>query len=162
MTAAESPMNPRAVYRSTLPFTPERIGAAAIYCSDGRYNEQFDEFLHVQLRLPRYDRVVVPGGAACLAGDISAWRDEDAVAEQLRFLIVSHELERIVLIAHKGCGFYLKRLHVPEGRLRERQQSDLRQAAERIGVLSARVRVEAYIASVEEGAVLFEAIPLQG
>src|SRR5205814_5180899 len=99
------------LWRSSLPFMPERIGAAAIYCSDGRYNEQFDEFLHQRLGLPRYDRVVVPGGAACLAGDISAWRDEEAVVEQLRFLIVSHELERIVLIAHKACGFYLKKLH---------------------------------------------------
>jgi len=153
-------MNPQIVYRSSQPFTPERIGAAAIYCSDGRYNEQFDEFLHKQLGLPRYDRVVVPGGAACLAGDIGAWRDEEAVAEQLRFLIVSHELERIVLIAHKGCGFYLKKLHVSEARVRDRQEADLHKAAERIRGLSAPVAVEAYIAGVEEGAVTFEAVAL--
>jgi hypothetical protein len=149
-----SALNP--VFRSSIPFTHERIGAAAIYCSDGRYNEQFDEFLHHQLGLPRYDRVVVPGGAACLAGDISAWRDEEAVAEQLRFLIVSHELERVVLIAHKGCGFYLKKLHVPEGKVRERQIEDLAKAAERIRSLAARVRVEGYVAGVEDGIVTFE------
>jgi hypothetical protein len=80
------------------------------------------------------------------------------VAEQLRFLIVSHELERIVLIAHKGCGFYLKKLHVPEGRVRERQEADLHKAAERIRGLSAGLAVEAYIAGVEEGAVTFESV----
>jgi hypothetical protein len=153
-------MNPQAVYRSSQPFTHERIGAAAMYCSDGRYNEQFDEFLHQRLGLPRYDRVVVPGGAACLAGDIGAWRDEEAVAEQLRFLIVSHELERIVLIAHKGCGFYVKKLHVPEGSVRERQEADLHKAAERIRTLAPRVAVEAYIAGLDEGCVEFEAVAL--
>lgn len=153
---AEVPSNEASIFRSSIPFTPERIGAAAIYCSDGRYNEQFDEFLHQQLGLPRYDRVVVPGGAACLAGDISAWRDEEAVAEQLRFLIVSHQLDRVVLIAHKGCGFYLKRLHVPEGKVRERQIEDLAKAAERIRLLASRVRVEGYVAGVEDGVVTFE------
>src|SRR3954462_2850530 len=104
---------PPHAFRSSIPYNPERIGAAAIYCSDGRYNEQFDEFLHRHLGLPRYDRVVVPGAPGCLAGHISAWRAEEAVAEQLRFLIESHERERVVLIAHKGCGYYLKRLHAP-------------------------------------------------
>lgn len=148
------------VFQSSIPFTHERVGAAAIYCSDGRYNEQFDEFLHTHLHLPRYDRVVVPGGAACLAGHISAWRDEEAVAEQLRFLIVSHELERIVLIAHKGCGFYLKRLHVAEGAVRARQVEDLEKAAQRIRDLSRSVHVEAYIAGVQDGSVSFESIAI--
>jgi hypothetical protein len=150
---------PSPTFTSSIPFTHERIGAAAIYCSDGRYNEQFDEFLHQQLGLPRYDRVVVPGGAACLAGHISAWRDEEAVAEQLRFLIVSHELDRIVLIAHKGCGFYLKRLHVSEGSLRATQIEDLEKAALRIREMSSSVRVEAYIAGVDDGVVSFEPTP---
>jgi hypothetical protein len=151
-------MNPSRVYRSSTPLVHERVGAAAIYCSDGRYNEQFDEFLHIKLGLPRYDRVVVPGGAACLAGDIGAWRDEEAVAEQIRFLIESHGLQRIVMIAHRGCGFYLKKLHVAEASVRHRQESDLQRAAERIRTLSTGVRVEAYVASAEGDAVVFESI----
>ena len=55
------------VFVSQTPFDHQRIGAAAVYCSDGRYGEQMDEFLHQGLGLPRYDRVAVPGGAACLA-----------------------------------------------------------------------------------------------
>jgi hypothetical protein len=61
-----------------------------------------------------------------------------------------------VLIAHKGCGFYLKKLHVPEGKVRERQIEDLAKAAERIRSLAARVRVEGYVAGVEDGIVTFE------
>jgi hypothetical protein len=148
------------VFSSTVPYEGDRVGAAALYCSDGRYNEQFDEFLHEHLGLPRYDRVVVPGGAACLAGHIGAWRDEDAVAEQLRFLITSHELSRVVLIAHKGCGYYLKRLHVREESLRDRQVDDLEKAAERIRTLASRLDIDAYIAGVEQGTVHFEPVPV--
>ena len=46
---------------------PERIGALALYCSDGRWGEAFDEFCHKHLLIPRYDRWAVPGGPAWLA-----------------------------------------------------------------------------------------------
>ena len=45
-------------------FDENRIRAAALYCSDGRFGEQIDDFLHNGLKLPRCDRLVVPGGAA--------------------------------------------------------------------------------------------------
>ncbi len=32
-------------YESTVPYEGTRIHAAAIYCSDGRVGEQFDDFL---------------------------------------------------------------------------------------------------------------------
>jgi len=51
-----------APFISTHPWNPERIGAMAIYCSDGRWGEAFDEFCHEGLRIPRYDRFAVPGG----------------------------------------------------------------------------------------------------
>jgi len=47
---------------STHLWNPERIGAIAIYCSDGRWGEAFDEFCHEGLHIPRYDRFAVPGG----------------------------------------------------------------------------------------------------
>ena len=75
------------VYQSSVRFDENRIRAAAIYCSDGRFGEQCDDFLHNALQLPRYDRLAVPGGAACLAGHFLAHREEDALVEQLRFLI---------------------------------------------------------------------------
>ena len=47
---------------STIGWDQARIRAASIYCSDGRFGEQMDEFLHQGLGLPRYDRIAVPGG----------------------------------------------------------------------------------------------------
>src|SRR5689334_4966305 len=64
---------------SSVPFEADRIGAAAIYCSDGRYGDQMDEFLHLGLGFPRYDRFAVPGGAACLADHIQAMRERSAL-----------------------------------------------------------------------------------
>jgi hypothetical protein len=144
-------------WASTLPFEKERIGAVAIYCSDGRYNEQFDEFLHSWLGLPRYDRLTVPGGPGALAGHFAAYREEEALTDQVRFLVESHALERVVLIAHEGCGFYLKKLMIGEKELRARQEEDLAKAAAKIAGISSRVKVDGFFASVAEGRVVIEA-----
>src|SRR3982751_6432402 len=104
---AESLLTPAAtVYAARTPFDANRVGAAAVYCSDGRFGEQMDEFLHEGLVLPRYDRVAIPGGAACLAGRTSAQTEKTALERQLGFLIEEHGLRRVVLIAHDGCAFY--------------------------------------------------------
>ncbi|HZW06014.1 MAG TPA: carbonic anhydrase [Phycisphaerales bacterium] len=141
---------PKAGYITSQPFEHERIGAAAIYCSDGRYNEQFDEFLHNHLKLPRYDRLVVPGGPAALAGHFSSYRDEEVMVEHLRFLIEGHELDRVVMIAHRGCGYYRKRLMVSERRLRAQQVEDLVKAAARVRTISRGVAVSGFIADLTE------------
>src|SRR3954467_2758875 len=86
------------IYASRTPFDERRVGAAAVYCSDGRFGEQMDEFLHEGLRLPRYDRVAIPGGAACLAGHSCAHHAKHALERQLEFLIREHALARVVLI----------------------------------------------------------------
>ena len=89
------------IYQSTLPFEASRIQAAAIYCSDGRFGEHMDDFLHNALKLPRYDRLTIPGGVACLGGHFRSFREEDALLAHLRFLIAVHRLRRVVLIAHE-------------------------------------------------------------
>src|SRR5438874_2344665 len=85
------------VYASRVAFDERRVGAAAVYCSDGRWGEQMDEFLHEGLSLPRYDRVAIPGGAACLAGHTIAFHDRNALSRQLEFLIKAHALSKVVL-----------------------------------------------------------------
>jgi hypothetical protein len=147
-------------WQSAHRFESERIGAVAIYCSDGRYGEQFDEFLHEALGLPRYDRLAIPGGAAALAGHFAAYREEEALIEQLRFLVVSHNLERVVLIAHRGCGFYVKKLHTSEEGLRHRQEEDLAKAAAAINARLPRLRVDAYFSGVDGDRVTIEPVAL--
>ena len=108
-------------YESRLPYNAARIHAAAIYCSDGRLGEHFDDFLENGLKLPRYDRVTLPGGPACLAGHPQAHLEEQGVMDELQFLVEVHGLKRVVLIAHQSCAFYSSRLALKEPRPRRAQ-----------------------------------------
>ena len=142
-------MNPQekpAVYQSPGRFDESRIGAAAIYCSDGRYGDHFDDFLHNALQLPRYDRLAMPGGPACLAGHFLAYSEEQALVEQLRFLVKAHSLERVVLIAHQDCAFYTHRLHFSTFDLEARQREDLATAVARVRSVAGGLKVERFFA----------------
>lgn len=116
-------------YESSIVYNQDRIHAAAIYCSDGRVGEHFDDFLQNGLLLPRYDRVALPGGPACLAGHPQAHLEEQGVVDELEFLVRAHVLSRIVLIAHENCAFYTERLDLKDRRLELVQRADLVRAA---------------------------------
>ena len=144
-------------YTSPTAFDAERIGAAAVYCSDGRYGDQMDEFLHKALGLPRYDRVAAPGGPGCLAGHAPAIRDQGAMEKQLRFLIAAHDLDRVVLIAHQDCGFY-KQLKLWGKTIEEQQRVDLAKTAQAVRGYATGLTVEAYFARRVDGKVRFERV----
>jgi hypothetical protein len=148
------------IFASTVPFEAERIAAVAIYCSDGRYGDQFDEFMHCHLCLPRYDRLAIPGGAAWLG-----WRSSASLghygllSDQLDFLVQVHDLRRAVLIAHYGCAYYLRR-HVGDAdSLLPTQIQDLQDAANTVRNRYTRLQVETYLARADRGVVSFEPIP---
>lgn len=151
--------NPRSdAYESALPYEAARVHAAAIYCSDGRVGEHFDEFLHKGLELPRYDRVALPGGPACLAGHPQAHLEEQGVVDELKFLVEAHRLRRIVLIAHQACAFYVSRLELDGRRLELVQRADLVRAAAVVRRVTGIDAVEGYFARLGEGCVRFEPI----
>ncbi|MCI0365652.1 MAG: hypothetical protein L0Y44_04250 [Phycisphaerales bacterium] len=145
----------RVVFESLEPYESARIRAAAIYCSDGRFGVHCDDFLHNSLQLPRYDRLVVPGGPANLAGHFIAYREADALAQQLTFLIEAHGLKRVVLIGHEGCAFYTQRLCVSPRDLLEKQHEDLGRAVERLRNLPGALSVEAYFARLVDQRIQF-------
>jgi hypothetical protein len=126
---AAAPPAPAGTWESSLPYEEARIGAAAVYCSDGRVGEQMDEFLHRGLALPRYDRLACPGGPAALAGRLLAFWECQGVEHQLRFLAGAHGLRKVVLIAHQGCVYYSRRLGVAAAELELQQRRDLDLAA---------------------------------
>ena len=146
------------VYRSTIPYERARIHAAAIYCSDGRVGEQFDDFLQGGLKLPRYDRVALPGGPACLADHQQAYVQTQGVVDELRFLIEVHKLQRIVLLAHEGCAFYATRLELKDRRLELLQQADLVRAAAFVRRITGIETVEAYFARLGDDGIVFETV----
>jgi hypothetical protein len=147
--------NSRSVFISNHPFETERIAAAAVYCSDGRFGEQMDEFLHAGLGLPRYDRVAIPGGAACLAGHVKGFHEKTSLERQLSFLVREHGLKKVVLIAHEGCAYY-KDVWTGMQSTIEQQAEDLKRAAEQIRVWNAELEISAYFARKVEGRVSFE------
>ncbi|HVT80807.1 MAG TPA: carbonic anhydrase [Phycisphaerae bacterium] len=148
-------------FTSPFPFVRERVGAAAIYCSDGRYGEQMDDFLHNCLGLPHYDRVAIPGGAACLAGHLLAMRERGALDRQIKFLVESHGLARIVLIAHQDCGFYKHNVHPSRLRqksLEEVQFADLAAVASLLRDFCHDLDVDAYFARRVDELVRFDPV----
>ncbi|GIK19985.1 MAG: hypothetical protein AMXMBFR77_25480 [Phycisphaerales bacterium] len=145
-------------YESRIAYEASRIRAAAVYCSDGRVGEHFDDFLQNGLGLPRYDRVALPGGPACLAGHPQAHLEEQGVVDELRFLVEVHGLKRIVLIAHQGCAFYGTRLSLGEPRLELVQRADLVRAAAFVHRVTGVERIEGYFARLVEGRVRFETV----
>lgn len=148
-------------YESSVPFDEQRMRAVAVYCSDGRFGEQFDDLLQNALQLPRYDRLAVPGGAACLASHFTTYREEEGIVEQLRFLVEVHGLQRVVLIAHENCAFYSQRLHVPSLQLESQQKEDLQKAVRRVRSLSSQLKVSGFFArKLWKGTIQFEAVDL--
>jgi hypothetical protein len=137
---------PLADFTSSRHWDPERIGALALYCCDGRWGEAFDEFCHNYLRIPRYDRWAVPGGPAWLVPG-----DEDpgfvqAARLQLDFLVRAHELERIVLITHFACAYYQNRLQAEPSECLPVQLDEVHRAADLLREWYPEMRVEAYLA----------------
>jgi hypothetical protein len=152
---------PESCFESSVKYDGDRIQAAAVYCSDGRLGEQFDEFMHTALGLPRYDRLAVPGGAACLARHFQIFREEDGVSEQLRFLVKVHCLERVVLIAHEDCAFYTQRLKISQLKLESQQREDIQKAFERVRSMGPDLLIEAFFARKKrDGTVHFEFIEM--
>ncbi len=136
------PHLPMATYYAIERWHPERIGALALYCSDGRWGEAFDEFCHRHLRIPHYDRWAVPGGPAWIAQE----ETHRATRVQLDFLVKAHALERIVLITHYGCAWYAHSLQRPAEQCLEAQAKDIAAAASVLRRWYPDLRVEAYLA----------------
>jgi hypothetical protein len=140
---------------SSEKWNPDRIGALAMYCSDGRWGDAFDEFCHCHLLIPRYDRFAVPGGPACLA---ESNHDAHEPWQHLSLLVRVHELKKIVLVAHYGCAYYAQRMKLDPEECIPAQVEDLHRAA--IGVLERfpRLNVQMYLAMRRGDRMSFHAV----
>src|SRR3954468_9853747 len=152
---------PLADFTSTFRWNNERIGAMALYCSDGRWGEAFDEFCHRHFQIPSYDRWAMPGGRSWPAG-----RPHDPLVQaakvQLDFLVKAHELEKIVLITHFGCAWYGQKLKQSAEECLEAQFKDVERAAATLGGWYSGLAVEAYLAMRLNEWLSFHPIELRG
>jgi hypothetical protein len=154
-----APLLPTVSYHAMERWHSERIRALALYCSDGRWGEAFDEFCHNHLQIPRYDRWAVPGGPAWVASQ------EDSVflratRTQLDFLVQAHELERVVLITHFGCAWYGHRLKQSPADCLSAQTEDVESAAAALRGWYPGMRVEAYLAMRQQEWVSFHQLDI--
>lgn len=146
------------MFESQTPYQSERIHAAAIYCSDGRVGDHFDDFLQNGLMLPRYDRVALPGGPATLVEYPQTKLEHAAVVEELRFLVEVHGLKRVVLIQHQNCAFYTKRLELSGFDVERRQLDDLKRASEFVAKITNVGAIDSYFARQFDGHIRFEEV----
>jgi len=148
-------------FRSRIAYNPHRMHVAAVYCSDGRLGDHFDDFLQKGLGLPRYDRVALPGGPACLAGYAEARVAQEGAVDELKFLIDAHGLTRVVLIQHEACAFYTARLRVVEKQVEHLQRADLVRAAYFIRHVTNLEQIDAYFARRVDDDIAFESVAIE-
>lgn len=144
-----------AAFCSAIPFGQEQVRTAALYCSDGRFGDHIELFLHRSLRWPCYDRLAVPGGPGCISGQLAVFWEDLGAMRQLEFLVREHELAAVALIGHADCAFYRQWLGLRDQDVYARQLHDLEQAAQRVRRISARLVVGTFFATPGPGGVEF-------
>jgi hypothetical protein len=112
----------------------ERPHALVIACSDGRLQENLDEFLHAILGITHYDRLYAPGGGGALASTGIELLRPDQFRRECRFLLAAHGIQDLYLIFHGPtengpeealCGDYRRKLPLATvAKIRKRQEED--------------------------------------
>jgi len=69
-------------------------------CSDGRLQQNLDEFLATHLNITRYDRVYAPGGPGVLTSHGIEFLRSDQFRRECDFLIRAHAIEEVILVFH--------------------------------------------------------------
>jgi hypothetical protein len=115
-------------------WSPDRPSTLVIACSDGRVQEATDEFLAHHLRVTRYDRFYVPGGAGALAASGRDFLRAEQIRRECRYLVELHAVRQIVLLFHgptvdgplaAACADYRRKLPwASVAALRDRQEQD--------------------------------------
>lgn len=112
------------VYTSRIPFGPPAIECIVVYCCDGRFVDQIEEFLHQGRKLLDFDRLVIPGGAGRLL--------DPSPMDKLRFMVHAHGLRRVILFQHDDCGFYNHERGIAGDAQRRQRRRDAQIVAERL------------------------------
>jgi len=147
---------------ATIPWHDAKVSTLAIWCSDCRFQQQFDQFLRAGLGAEAFDKIAVPGGPQFLLDDDRpkfGW----AGRRWLRFLVEHHEIKTVVCIGHEDCGWYKDLTGGALGReaLNDAVKADLARMPEAIRADLPQVEVRPFFASIARvpgPVVIFEAI----
>jgi hypothetical protein len=130
-----------------------------VACSDGRLQEQTDEFLHQNLGLAGFDRFYVPGGGGALASSGRDFLRASQLRRECSYLIELHEISRVILLfhgpsasgpAHAVCADYKRKLPwaSPE-MLSDQQRRDAVELIERRDEWAGNAEVVAYRCEID-------------
>jgi hypothetical protein len=152
------------VFHTHRPWNQQRPETLVVACSDGRFQEEVDEFLQRHLAIDHYDRLYVPGGAGALATGAHEPVRAHRFRTECQFLIGSHRIERVILMFHGPaedgptealCGDYQRRLPASSADGICRQQERDAEQVRRDGLWDG-VRLEIYRCEVTtDGLVRF-------
>ncbi len=132
-------------FRAATPLGDGPIEALAIYCSDGRFTGQCEQFIRAHLGIERCDQLVVPGGPAALIEPDA----RHAAFESAKFLIRAHDLPRVVLIMHEDCGYYAHLRELTGDAQRRAQQADLDTILARLRRINEDLAIDTYEARLD-------------
>lgn len=146
-------------FLSSISWGESETDTLVIYCSDHRFQEHFNEFIHKHL-LTKPDVLAIPGGPQVLIAASYIEKFEWAGKRWVKFLRDKHNLRRIVCIAHEDCGWYknitIGNLTIPL--LKNRQISDLKKIGEALKDMFPKVEVEMWYADKDGDRVKFSKI----
>ncbi len=133
------------MHTAPTPFGDGPIERLAIYCSDGRFARQCEQFVTDHLQLGRCDRLVVPGGPAALIEP----DDAHAAIASARLLIALHAVRRVVLIMHEDCGYYAHQRQLTGDAQRTAQRNGLSDIVRRLHDINADLAIDCYEARLD-------------
>lgn len=90
----------KAAYLSRARWNSDRPHILVVACSDGRLQENLDDFLQGHLGISRYDRLYAPGGPGALAASGIEFLRSDNFKRECHFLVEAHDIEEVLLIFH--------------------------------------------------------------
>lgn len=82
------------------PWNRARPGALVVACSDGRLQENLDDFLKRSLQITHYDRLYAPGGAGALTRSGSDFIRAGFYRRECLDLLRLHSIQSLILLFH--------------------------------------------------------------
>lgn len=142
-------------------WTPDRPHTLVVACSDGRLQEQTDEFLNTRLGLKGFDRFYVPGGGGALTSSGRDFVRAQDLRRECAYLIQLHEIARVILLFHGPsengpaeavCADYRRKLpYATPPYVAERQKMDAMELIDIRATWAHHADVSAYRCEVHKG-----------
>jgi len=145
--------------RANRPWTADRPHTLVVACSDGRLQEQTDDFLHRHLGLAQFDRFYVPGGGGALTSSGRDFVRSRELRKECAYLISLHDVQRVILVFHGPsatgpaealCADYRRKLpYATAPYVAERQRMDAVELIEIKSTWAGKAEVSAFRCEVD-------------